>query len=1360
MARRNWRIEREGYSSRTHLAGFAIASGALLSCAGEFDTTRKTPPRGTLGTELFTLICDRIGAQSLPEDITGQSFHGVCHADGSGHFADRVDQRLIPTLPRESVDRAGNKVSYEALKGRRKYHVNRIERLGAHRSELVIALDDLVADGTIARKDTANPNEMRTCEPSGNTTLHRELPLFLERMTNLYNDGTLPELTRALGRTLGDVEDADDAREALARLEARKGYRPSTLSQGITKPVLSYPGLIDLANTLLKSISTDSDPLSPSPAFDSSGKRIPVAGYAQPAFQMLLAALHEKQRDPETQPSALLTTQVDEKTGWTVLSRPRSSLELAQTLLLATDESFARTQLPETSRYLVKRDSRGVAMVDVRDGKLPSPFVDNDKDGLADIDALGEFVVQSRSPEDGAPSPFHIPKFGSGTELTQRDGAGRAIASDSKPVFASIDLTRTLLSSLRGDVRTAIDPDPKFDALGKVAAGLPVAVGTRGAAITKEYAADPSLVSDWKLRFDEAVPSDLGRTPNRITYHPVVAESSPLYALVHALGQIISKPNTFDALQVIRRLVQNHPKALARIVSVAFEARRIADAHPEAKAPESSTFWDEIFDTLIQIARAPKSKATGRGLIENTITAFGHDKTVSLQSTFAAYIEFRDQLTYNRNAPSQGAKPDVNGPLWNVTTGSVAPLQTPVDRSQPDVGDNRSVLQRFLQLLHDASGLAVCTKQDAVAHLKIKWNGIPINLDYPSDQIITAPACVLVGAAPPSKTMRKCGMLRFENVALLVIDVVLGRAKFDIRDECLRKLMDSPLTSLVGGVDKFLEEASGIKGMSTDPTVAGISRLLYFQTKAVGFNDVPFDPGDTTPEFQTKPKAFLEGVIDVVPSMACKSTPFVDPSDGKTIALRTCENYSETLRVRDANALFPVEQNDFVANIRPLAEAFGFYDNGAQLFIDLFDNLHRHWATTAQPKDVCDPTLPKTDARWCSGDGLVSYEALLVEILRKTDLLASVQDLVKALDDVRVEHCDTFDEKTGVCKKSSVRDGVVVLGDLVRDLVDPDLNKGLKDHLGRSYSLRNDGTKNEQTTPLYLLIDALTGIDKEFKKHPEGAARLLQWRSARSLLVDTFFGVNGTGDKADFVNPGVPKMVNVLVDALASQVASHCPDRTKIDCKWASEELSKSTKETLEDPLFASTIDLLDELQKDPEIRSQVGKFLVYLLSDADHDAMASSLAGIADLLQSLSDDSTRVPIARATRAFVGTRVIDKKGRTIRTSVADGTIGLLSRILARGRSTDGERVCNKELDPNEALIMLLRRAVETKTSLEPSPLDTLANVAAEVNRSDPSSTAKLNSADYKNASKELGEFCLDKGRGLEQIYEVIRQATQ
>ena len=53
----------------------------VLGCAADFDTSRQIPPRGTLGRELFTVVCERVGAQSLREDVTGASFDAMCHRD-------------------------------------------------------------------------------------------------------------------------------------------------------------------------------------------------------------------------------------------------------------------------------------------------------------------------------------------------------------------------------------------------------------------------------------------------------------------------------------------------------------------------------------------------------------------------------------------------------------------------------------------------------------------------------------------------------------------------------------------------------------------------------------------------------------------------------------------------------------------------------------------------------------------------------------------------------------------------------------------------------------------------------------------------------------------------------------------------------------------------------------------------------------------------------------------------------------------------------------------------------------------------------------------------------------------------------
>src|SRR5207247_8229249 len=124
---------------------------------------------------------------------------------------------------------------------------------------------------------------------------------------------------------------------------------------------------------------------------------------------------------------------------------------------------------------------------------------------------------------------------------------------------------------------------------------------------------------------------------------------------------------------------------------------------------------------------------------------------------------------------------------WNLTTGNVSPMLSPVDRSLPDTGTNRSALQRFMQLLHDANGLAACTKDGAIAHVDIVWNGIPVKLDYPTD-LLAKSACAFLGSSAPAK-LPACGVLRFENVAALLLDVALDRANLDIRDDCLKKLV-------------------------------------------------------------------------------------------------------------------------------------------------------------------------------------------------------------------------------------------------------------------------------------------------------------------------------------------------------------------------------------------------------------------------------------------------------------------------------------------------------------------------------------------------------------------------------------------
>ena len=87
-----------------------VALTLSVSCAGEFDTTRKkSEPTGSLGEDLYSALCDRVGASVLTEDIYGLSYHAVCHRDQSGKYGNTVDESKLPPVAGGSPSRANSR---------------------------------------------------------------------------------------------------------------------------------------------------------------------------------------------------------------------------------------------------------------------------------------------------------------------------------------------------------------------------------------------------------------------------------------------------------------------------------------------------------------------------------------------------------------------------------------------------------------------------------------------------------------------------------------------------------------------------------------------------------------------------------------------------------------------------------------------------------------------------------------------------------------------------------------------------------------------------------------------------------------------------------------------------------------------------------------------------------------------------------------------------------------------------------------------------------------------------------------------------------------------------------------------------
>jgi hypothetical protein len=376
-----------------------VGTVALFACH-DIDTTRAPKARGTIGEEVYGIVCDRIAAQALPEDLTGESFRHVCHKDGSGTWADAVDEALLPPIRSDAKDRQGNPVPEDTLRANRERALGRIGALVRRRADLVAALDAAFPDTNVGVKDLRNPDPTKSCNGLGESKLGRELADMLGRVMDLYTDGTIPESTRSLATLMASFEADKEAREAPARLSRREGYRPVQTALGAARPVVAYPRLRDLANATLSLLSADSNPYDPKAPRDKDGKRIPVPGPGHDKLLALLDVAYHELRSVKADPPLppLVVTQ-DAQTGRTILSRPRDNLEALQAVLFKEDPSFGSGN----PRYIVRRDPRGFAAVARVNGQLPAPFVDKDMDGLPDIDPFGQFVSSSGS---APPSPF------------------------------------------------------------------------------------------------------------------------------------------------------------------------------------------------------------------------------------------------------------------------------------------------------------------------------------------------------------------------------------------------------------------------------------------------------------------------------------------------------------------------------------------------------------------------------------------------------------------------------------------------------------------------------------------------------------------------------------------------------------------------------------------------------------------------------------------------------------------------------------------------------------------------------------------------------------------------------------------
>ena len=1289
------------------LVGLAASTILTPGCHEELDTERVLPARASVGEEMFGVICDRVGAQALREDLTGDSFRKVCHRPVGGVFEDKVDATQLPEINPAAINESGQPVSVEDQTKNRAKAVGRVEALARRRAELIRAFDATFPQEKVAIKDIDNPDETKSCgapAQGAEGLLADQIAEMLGKMGELYNDGTLPQSTQSLARVVETFEKSQEAQSAWARLSSRQGYRPIETALGVTRPVVAYPNLRDLSNTSLRLLSADSNPYELNPKRDALGNRIPVPGAGNAALNKVLEVAHHELLNSKADPRpAVLVAKARDAAGRIEISRPRDNLEMMQEILFKTDDAFGGG----SPRYIVRRDSRGYAAIATT---LPFSFVDADKDGLPDVDDMGRFRTA-----DGVFTPSPFPYSGT-IDDTKRDPAGRALLGD-KLVYEYVDTSRAFAARLLEDLKPLVNPDPaaNHETLMDLSAGLYVSLGQR-AKTEKKFASGT-------VSYD-------GISPN-----------APILDLIYASGVILGDKSADGTLRMARDLFADHPKEIARITGALLQALEIAKKHDEAKIPRETTFWDDALEITAKIAKNPE-------LLKSILIELGNPESEKLGTVLSKHVSFKDRITYDKN--------DLNGAPWNATTKSKSEMVTPVDRAAPITGQNRSALHRVLQLLSDTKGVTVCNKAGARLYALKGSIEIIMPISFP----------------PGSGSYPECGVFKLDDLARFYVQTIgdayhvrvgdpadkIPPGAIYVRNEQVREGL---IGDLGAATVETMEHSSGIHGFWTPPDSRilaakpqWLNRLSYFD----------FDGDDVN----AQTRKHVDGLTGrYLPTALCPEKIIDDPEptapdafpDGK-IRVRSCAE-GQNFQQRNDNTLFLLEEFGFYEAVRPLVRAFVKH-KAEDLFLEFAKVAYKYYPNASASEVECQ--LPAGNK--CTRQGLGSYEALLAEQL-VTDLLPALSQLSRTLGSMCYEPGDG-----GTCKVSAI-DYVV---EATRAALDPDYAKDtlkLTDRHGSAATKKNDGSPVAQVTPAYLITNALNAIDAAFDaheaQHPDDKGLRANYRRARSQLVDQFMTVTGTKETSAFQNPTMTKMTPVILDLLRSQLNVRCPKSFAPPyekCTWARDELPKKATETLTGPLASTGLEVMEIVRRDPEARRQTEILLQYLLDGgSNNDALASMLASTSDLVQLLRDEENLVPLFHVMAAAVDASVKDPQGNVVQKSLIDAQMALLARLSGRYYDAAGKEICKREIDPNQVLTIALGKLVTPIKDGDfkgQSPLEVIIDVVADVNRVDPTQpyAGTLSKDDYGSVSNNVVDFLINKERGLEQFYEVIRQGTK
>ncbi|MDH5492818.1 MAG: hypothetical protein OEY14_12770, partial [Myxococcales bacterium] len=739
-----------------------------------------------------------------------------------------------------------------------------------------------------------------------------------------------------------------------------------------------------------------------------------------------------------------------------------------------------------------------------------------------------------------------------------------------------------------------------------------------------------------------------------------------------------------EVLALSELLLRDHEEAVGALTDAAMRGDASSEAYPEAALVPGSELWDDVLQVAEYIAQEP-------GLLEALLRSFADPRSHRLGHIYAEMMSFRDPIALD--------SPDFNRELldqeWTM----------PVDRGRSDTGDNVSLFQQSIAIIHDLSGVRVCNRDGATLALTFDlpifgWTDFDV----------------------PFLSYGECELFEIQDVAETFALSIIGRAEIQIKPALLSGIL--AITGPLGlTADSLLEGQSGIVGLTTRPTPQALARLVFaprgrFLTSLIG-------PPSVAP-------------------LTRDGVPIVDQHDPVVMAWERSFRFCGDTLLPPGGPCASPEDVTFYEAMTPLLTAFDDHDRrtgGRFLFASLISAFHLHYASPANDRSQ---STARAAPFFSHQDDAVSFEPIVAELFadcvwepsgggrrcvpeRGAQLLSSLAEMQVRMDGIEL--------RPGV-------DGIDAMAALASRMIDPTLNGALRDRRGGATTQTNAGSRTLPLTPIYLLLDALSATDARWASEPDRHAR---WLEGRGVLVDTLLATTRTAGGARMNNRRSLELLRIILPFVRDRIAAH---RAAGDLHaWAS-TLDERLGETLGSAQGAALLRFLDAIQRDPIAREEIAQLTAYLVSDASaNDAFDATVLAAADLLQLLEDDLNLLPLLHALSGAVAEgaqdAVLTGAPVSVREGTTDATIALAQELGA--------------VDDTRALGRILANLVELPSSGPPeTPLEVLVDVISEVGRASPGEGGTLSAEDYHHVMGEAVDLLSSEERGLERLYDVIQ----